>query len=48
MAIGKTGLERRLDEKIIGKIGYQRYEVNALKRIRTKDSGQVEKVLKPH
>ena len=35
MAIGKTGLERKLDEKIIGKVGYQRYEVNAYgKRIR--------------
>ena len=35
MAIGKTGLERKLDEKIIGKIGFQRYEVNAFgKRIR--------------
>ena len=35
MAIGKTGLERKLDEKIIGKVGYQRYEVNAFgKRIR--------------
>ena len=35
MAIGKTGLERILDEQIIGKIGYQRYEVNAFgKRIR--------------
>ena len=29
MAIGKTGLERKLDEQIIGKRGYQRYEVNA-------------------
>ena len=35
MAIGKTGLERKLDEKIIGQIGYQRYEVNAFgKRIK--------------
>ena len=43
MAIGKTGLERRLDEKIIGKIGYQRYEVNAFGKIREikVDSGQV-------
>ena len=44
MAIGKTGLERKLDEKIIGKVGYQRYEVNAYgKRIREIkiDSGQV-------
>ena len=29
IVIGKTGLERKLDEKIIGKVGYQRYEVNA-------------------
>ena len=29
MAIGKTGLERKLDEQIIGKVGYQIYEVNA-------------------
>ena len=44
MAIGKTGLERKLDEKIIGKVGYQRYEVNAFgKRIREIkiDTGQV-------
>ena len=44
MAIGKTGLERKLDEKIIGKVGYQRYEVNAYgKRIREIliNSGQV-------
>ena len=44
MAVGKTGLERKLDEKIIGKIGYQRYEVNAYgKRIREIkiDTGQV-------
>jgi cell division protein FtsI/penicillin-binding protein 2 len=35
MAIGKTGLERKLDERIIGKVGYQRYEVNAFgKRIK--------------
>ena len=35
MAVGKTGLERSLDEKIIGKVGYQRYEVNAFgKRIK--------------
>ena len=35
MAIGKTGLERKLDEQIIGKVGYQRYEVNAFgKRIK--------------
>ena len=35
MAVGKTGLERKLDEEIIGKIGFQRYEVNAFgKRIK--------------
>ena len=35
MAIGKTGLEKKLDEEIIGKIGFQRYEVNAFgKRIK--------------
>ena len=35
MTVGKTGLERKLDEKIIGKIGFQRYEVNAFgKRIK--------------
>ena len=35
IAVGKTGLERRLDEEIIGKVGFQRYEVNAFgKRIK--------------
>ena len=35
MTIGKTGLERKLDKEIIGKVGYQRYEVNAYgKRIK--------------
>ena len=35
MSIGKTGLERKLDKEIIGKIGFQRYEVNAFgKRIK--------------
>ncbi len=35
MAVGKTGLEKRLDEDIIGKVGFQRYEVNAFgKRIK--------------
>ena len=29
IAVGKTGLERKLDEKMIGKVGFQRYEVNA-------------------
>ena len=49
MAIGKTGLERKLDEQIIGKVGYQRYEVNAFgKRIREIkiDEGRQVKVLK--
>ena len=35
MAVGKTGLERKLDEEIIGQVGFQRYEVNAYgKRIK--------------
>jgi len=35
MSVGKTGLERKLDEQIIGKVGFQRYEVNAFgKRIK--------------
>jgi penicillin-binding protein 2 len=35
MTIGKTGLERKLDREIIGKVGFQRYEVNAFgKRIK--------------
>ena len=35
MTVGKTGLERKLDEDIIGKVGFQRYEVNAYgKRIK--------------
>ena len=35
IAVGKTGLESRLDEDIIGEVGFQRYEVNAYgKRIR--------------
>ena len=35
MTVGKTGLERKLDEEIIGKVGFQRYEVNAFgKRIK--------------
>ena len=35
MSIGKTGLERKLDQQIIGKIGFQRYEVNAFgKRVK--------------
>ena len=49
MAIGKTGLERKLDEQIIGKRGYQRYEVNAYgKRIREIkiDEGQAGKTFR--
>ena len=35
IAVGKTGLENRLDKDIIGKVGFQRYEVNAYgKRIK--------------
>ena len=35
IAVGKTGLENKLDKDIIGKVGFQRYEVNANgKRIR--------------
>jgi penicillin-binding protein 2 len=35
IAVGKTGLERRLDKEIIGKVGFHRYEVNAFgKRIK--------------
>ena len=34
IAVGKTGLEKKLDERMIGKVGFQRYEVNAFgKRI---------------
>jgi len=34
IAVGKTGLEKKLDEKMIGEVGFQRYEVNAFgKRI---------------
>ena len=49
MSIGKTGLERKLDEEIIGKIGFQRYEVNAYgKRIKqiVEDEGQAGKSFK--
>ena len=49
MAVVKTGLERKLDEKIIGKVGYQRYEVNAFgKRIREIkiDAGQAGQTFK--
>ena len=35
IAVGKTGLEHKLDKDIIGKVGFQRYEVNAYgKRIK--------------
>ena len=35
MAVGKTGLERKLDKEILGEVGFQRYEVNAFgKRIK--------------
>ncbi len=35
IAVGKTGLESKLDQNIIGEVGFQRYEVNAYgKRIR--------------
>ena len=51
MAVGKTGLERRLDKEIIGQVGFQRYEVNAfgkrIKQIKV-DQGKQEKVLKLH
>ncbi len=49
IAVGKTGLERYLDEKIIGKVGFQRYEVNAFgKRIKQiqVDQGQAGKSFK--
>ena len=29
ISVGKTGLEQKLDKEIIGKVGFQRYEVNA-------------------
>ena len=35
LTVGKVGLENKLDEKIIGEVGFQRYEVNAYgKRIK--------------
>ena len=35
ISVGKTGLENKLDQDIIGQVGFQRYEVNAFgKRIR--------------
>ena len=49
IAVGKTGLEKRLDEDIIGKVGFQRYEVNAfgkrIKQIKV-DPGQAGKSYK--
>ncbi len=49
IAVGKTGLERKLDEEIIGKVGFQRYEVNAygkrIKQIQV-DQGQAGKSFK--
>ena len=49
IAVGKTGLEKELDKEIIGKVGFQRYEVNAFgKRIRQiqVDQGQAGKSFK--
>ena len=35
ISVGKTGLEHKLDQEIIGKVGFQRYEVNAFgKRVK--------------
>jgi penicillin-binding protein 2 len=49
MTVGKTGLERRLDQEIIGEVGFQRYEVNAfgkrIKQIKV-DLGKVGKSFK--
>ena len=49
LTAGKTGLEKRLDEEIIGQVGFQRYEVNAFgKRIKQiqVDQGQAGKNFK--
>jgi penicillin-binding protein 2 len=49
MTVGKTGLERKLDKEIIGKVGFQRYEVNAFgKRVKEIqiDEGQAGKSFK--
>ena len=49
MAVGKTGLEKKLDKEIIGEVGFQRYEVNAFgKRIKQiqVDQGQAGKNFK--
>ena len=34
ITVGKTGLEAKLDEGIIGKVGFQRYEVNELSKFK--------------
>ena len=42
ISVGKTGLENKLDADIIGKVGFQRYEVNAYgKRINQIDFEQL-------
>ena len=49
IAVGKTGIEKKLDQKMIGKVGFQRYEVNAfgkrIKQIKV-DQGQAGKSFK--
>ena len=49
ISVGKTGLERKLDQEIIGKVGFQRYEVNAygkrIKQIKV-DTGETGKNFK--
>ena len=49
IAVGKTGLEKKLDQQMIGKVGFQRYEVNAygkrIKQIKV-DQGQAGKSFK--
>ena len=32
ISVGKTGLESKLDKDIIGEVGFQRYEVNAMEK----------------
>ena len=49
MRVGKTGLEKKLDEDVVGSVGYKRYEVNAFgKRIReiSIDQGQAGKTFR--
>ena len=49
IAVGKTGLEKKLDKEMIGKVGFQRYEVNAYgKRIQQvlSDQGKAGKSFK--